>query len=122
MADNGDRKEITVKEKLGINPTTKTFHFDHVFPVPEEVKQVQVYKGIVITIISDVLSVYNCTSFAYGQNGTGDTFTMERERSADPAVPWEDDPLKGIICRALASIFDVLTTQEVEFSVRVSFL
>ena len=60
--------------------------------------------------------------FSYGQTGTGKTFTMEGERSADPAVSWEDDPLTGIIPRALANIFDVLTTQEVEFSVRVSFL
>ena len=47
---------------------------------------------------------------------------MEGERSDDPCVSWEDDPLTGIIPRALANIFDALTNQEVEFSVRVSFL
>ena len=47
---------------------------------------------------------------------------MEGERSDDPSISWEDDPLTGIIPRALANIFDALTKQEVEFSVRVSFL
>ena len=67
-------------------------------------------------------SSYFVSLSSYGQTGTGKTYTMEGERSDDPAVSWEDDPLTGIIPRALANIFDVLTNQEVEFSVRVSFL
>ena len=59
---SSDKREVTVKERLGINPTTKTFNFDHVFP--PEVKQVQIYKSIVSPIISEVLSGYNCTIFA----------------------------------------------------------
>ena len=76
-----------------------------------------------------VLHRFYCSSntatynfFSYGQTGTGKTFTMEGERSDDPSISWEDDPLTGIIPRALANIFDALTKQEVEFSVRVSFL
>lgn len=44
----------------------------------------------------------------YGQTGTGKTFTMEGQRSEDQNYTWEDDPLLGIIPRALAHIFDVL--------------
>ncbi|XP_060567348.1 kinesin-like protein KIF11 [Ruditapes philippinarum] len=117
---NSLRKEVTVKERLGVNPTTKTFSFDHVFN--QDSKQQDVYKTVVSPIISEVLSGYNCTIFAYGQTGTGKTFTMEGERSDDPDLTWEQDPLTGIIPRSLANIFDSLQSQECEFSVRVSFL
>lgn len=59
---NNERREVTVKERLGVNPTTKTFSFDHVFT--QDSKQQQVYKSIVSPIISEVLSGYNCTIFA----------------------------------------------------------
>ncbi|KAK7493180.1 hypothetical protein BaRGS_00015517, partial [Batillaria attramentaria] len=58
----------------------------------------------------------------YGQTGTGKTFTMAGDRSDDPSVSWEDDPLSGIIPRAMHQVFAQLQKQEVEFSVRVSFL
>ena len=40
-------------------------------------------------IISEVLAGYNCTVFAYGQTGTGKTFTMEGEKSNDVSVSWD---------------------------------
>jgi kinesin family protein 11 len=64
---------------------------------------------------------YNCTVFAYGQTGTGKTFTME----GDPAsnLPIDKDPNSGIIPRALNALFDGLRTGDAtEWSVRVSFL
>lgn len=48
------------------------------------------YKSVVHPLIDEVLSGYNCTVFAYGQTGTGKTFTMEGEKSHDPAVSWEE--------------------------------
>ncbi|XP_060073032.1 kinesin-like protein KIF11 [Ylistrum balloti] len=120
LACNGEKKEVTVKERLGINPNTKSFYFDHVFPPSS--KQMDVYQSVVTPIIDEVLSGYNCTIFAYGQTGSGKTFTMEGERTDDPGISWEDDPLAGIIPRAMSHIFEQLKTQDVEFSVRVSFL
>jgi kinesin family protein 11 len=50
-----------------------------------------VYKSIVHPLIEEVLAGYNCTVFAYGQTGTGKTFTMEGgEKSTDHLVSWED--------------------------------
>ncbi|XP_064614388.1 kinesin-like protein KIF11-A [Liolophura sinensis] len=115
-----DKREVVVKEKIGINPHTKTFSFDHVFAA--HTPQIEVYKGIVTPIIEEVLMGYNCTIFAYGQTGTGKTFTMEGERTEDATISWEEDPLCGIIPRAMHNIFERLQASEVEYSVRVSFL
>ena len=68
---------------------------------------------------------YNCTVFAYGQTGTGKTFTMEGgDGREEPGVTWENDPTAGIIPRALANILDKLKEQsdQLEYSVKISFL
>ena len=68
---------------------------------------------------------YNCTVFAYGQTGTGKTFTMEGgEKRNEAGVSWDSDPTSGIVPRALAQMLDTLQEQadSVEYSVRVSFL
>ena len=55
--------------------------------------------------------VWTCVLlFSYGQTGTGKTFTMEGERSPEGALSWEDDPLAGIIPRALSHLFAKLQT------------
>ena len=48
---------------------------------------------------------------SYGQTGTGKTFTMEGERTDDPEVSWEDNPLAGIIPRAMHQLFSRLSVQ-----------
>ncbi len=50
----------------------------------------------------------NLLLFRYGQTGTGKTFTMEGERSDDPTMTWENDPLSGIIPRAMHQLFNTL--------------
>ena len=102
-------------------------------------------------LLEEVLLGYNCTVFAYGQTGTGKTFTMEGERGSDETLTWENvswitgiftscyitfifyiwndskyyplqDPLTGIVPRALSQLFDELRAQNAEFTVRVSLL
>ena len=57
------------------------------------------------------------TSYRYGQTGTGKTFTMEGERSDDPTMTWENDPLSGIIPRAMHQLFNTLEGNPVSFIV-----
>ena len=57
-----DRREVSIKEKAGIYPYTKTFTFDHVFP-PNS-KQTDVYNAVVTPVVEEVLMGYNCTIFA----------------------------------------------------------
>ncbi|XP_053168654.1 kinesin-like protein KIF11 isoform X2 [Hemicordylus capensis] len=85
-------------------------------------KQIDVYRSVVCPILDEVLLGYNCTVFAYGQTGTGKTFTMEGERSPNDEYTWEEDPLAGIIPRTLHQIFEKLAESGTEFSVKVSLL
>ncbi|XP_076059316.1 kinesin-like protein 64D isoform X2 [Oratosquilla oratoria] len=92
----------------------KVFTFDSVFG--QESKQVDVYNLAARPIVENVLEGYNGTIFAYGQTGTGKTFTMEGVRT----VP----ELKGIIPNSFAHIFGHIAKQEEDkkFLVRVSYL
>ena len=81
-----------------------------------QVKQVDVYNRVARPIVCNVLEGYNGTIFAYGQTGTGKTFTMEGDRS----VP----ELKGIIPNSFAHIFGHIAKSgdDKNFLVRVSYL
>ncbi|XP_034286328.1 kinesin-like protein KIF11 [Pantherophis guttatus] len=100
--------------------TRKTYTFDMVFGA--QAKQIDVYRSVVYPILDEVLMGYNCTVFAYGQTGTGKTFTMEGERSPNEEYTWEEDPLAGVIPRTLHQIFEKLAENGTEFSVKVSLL
>ncbi|CAL4203051.1 unnamed protein product, partial [Meganyctiphanes norvegica] len=79
-------------------------------------KLVDIYNLAARPIVENVLEGYNGTIFAYGQTGTGKTFTMEGVRS----VP----ELKGIIPNSFAHIFGHIAKAEEDkkFLVRVSYL
>ncbi|KAK2921541.1 kinesin-like protein KIF11 isoform X1 [Channa argus] len=116
-----NRKEVMIKTG-GVNDkaSRKTYTFDMVFG--PAAKQIDVYRSVVCPILDEVIMGYNCTVFAYGQTGTGKTFTMEGERSPDEQFTWEEDPLAGIIPRTLHQIFEKLSENGTEFSVKVSLL
>ncbi|KAK4291809.1 hypothetical protein Pmani_035388 [Petrolisthes manimaculis] len=92
----------------------KVFTFDSVFG--HDSKQVDVYNLAARPIVENVLEGYNGTIFAYGQTGTGKTFTMEGVRSVSE--------LKGIIPNSFAHIFGHIAKAEEgkKFLVRVSYL
>ncbi|XP_061090698.1 kinesin-like protein KIF3A isoform X2 [Conger conger] len=108
------RGTITVNKLETSNEPPKTFTFDTVFG-PES-KQLDVYNLTARPIIDSVLEGYNGTIFAYGQTGTGKTFTMEGVR----AVP----ELRGIIPNSFAHVFGHIAKAEgdTRFLVRVSYL
>lgn len=92
----------------------KIFTFDIVFA--QDSKQVDVYNQTARPIVDFVLEGYNGTIFAYGQTGTGKTFTMEGDRN----IP----ELRGIIPNSFAHIFGHIAKAEEEkkFLVRVTYL
>lgn len=110
-----NRGIITVKNtgaRSGEPP--KQFTYDRVFGV--NTKQVDVYNDAARPIVNCVLEGYNGTIFAYGQTGTGKTFTMEGVRT----VP----ELRGIIPNSFAHIFGHIAKMDgdIRFLVRVSYL
>eukprot|EP00090_Calanus_glacialis_P016225 TRINITY_DN25444_c0_g1_i1.p1 TRINITY_DN25444_c0_g1~~TRINITY_DN25444_c0_g1_i1.p1 ORF type:complete len:1065 (-),score=410.75 TRINITY_DN25444_c0_g1_i1:108-3302(-) len=122
IVDITSHREMVVKEKPHTN-LSKSYQFDRVFGPKSQ--QLDVYRAVVEPLIEQVMMGYNCTVFAYGQTGTGKTFTMEGgEMRNEAGISWDSDPTSGIIPRALAQIFDTLIEQadSLEYSVRVSFL
>lgn len=92
----------------------KLFTFDTVFGL--ESKQMEVYNQAARPIVENVLEGYNGTIFAYGQTGTGKTYTMAGDRS----IP----ELRGIIPNSFAHIFGHIAKAEdnKNFLVRASYL
>lgn len=82
---------------------SKNFSFDHVFG-PES-SQSKVYEVLAQPIVSDVLHGMNGAIIAYGQTGTGKTYTMG---ILDRVSMQESN---GIIPSALQQIFDELTQE-----------
>ena len=63
--------------QLTSNPgqyVTHSFVFDHVYD--QNSTQKQVYESTARTVVESSLQGYNATIFAYGQTGTGKTYTM----------------------------------------------
>ncbi|OAF66667.1 KRP-85/95 subunit [Intoshia linei] len=109
-----DEDRGTVEVKPSNNEPPKIYKFDIVFGVNS--KQADVYNKIARPVVDCVLSGYNGTVFAYGQTGTGKTYTMEGCRD----VP----ELCGIIPNSFAHIFGSIASDQDEkrFLVRVSYL
>uniref|UniRef100_A0A3P9ICR5 Kinesin motor domain-containing protein n=1 Tax=Oryzias latipes TaxID=8090 RepID=A0A3P9ICR5_ORYLA len=108
------RGTITVNKLEMPQEPPKKFTFDTVFG-PDS-KQLEVYNLTARPIVESVLGGYNGTIFAYGQTGTGKTFTMEGVR----AVP----ELLGIIPNSFAHIFGHIAKakSDTRFLVHVSYL
>ncbi|CAO1306365.1 unnamed protein product [Diamesa tonsa] len=111
--------DIIVKQTVE-SRTTKKFSFDRAFGMDSQ--QHEVYAAVVAPLIEEVLAGYNCTVFAYGQTGTGKTYTMVGEEQPKLSSSWEDISNVGIIPRALNHLFDELRVMDVEFAMRVSYL
>lgn len=109
-----DRGEIIVRNPKGDpSESPKIFTFDYVYG--PDALQKNIYDESAFSIVESVLEGYNGTIFAYGQTGTGKTFTMEG---------YQDNPQHlGIIPRAFSHIFQYInSTAGSQYLVRVSFL
>ena len=93
----------------------KVYTFDQSYGATSS--QEEVYHRAVRPLVEEVLAGFNCTVFAYGQTGTGKTYTMEGELTSNVASKHA-----GVIPRSVHTIFDVLENQSLEYSVKVSFL
>ena len=97
--------------------STHSFMFDYVYD--QNSSQKKVFENTARNVVDSALQGYNATIFAYGQTGTGKTFTMEgfnREGSIEA---------RGIIPRAIEQIFGHIqryASPRMRFLVRASYL
>ncbi|CAN7062062.1 unnamed protein product [Brassica rapa subsp. trilocularis] len=118
---NDLQREVAVSQNIAGKHTDRVFTFDKVFG--PSAKQKELYDQAVVPIVNEVLEGFNCTIFAYGQTGTGKTYTMEGECRRSKGGPSGGLPAEaGVIPRAVKQIFDTLEGQEAEYSVKVTFL
>ena len=90
----------------------KSFTFDHTYGW--ESSQELIFNQTALPILESVMEGYNGTIFAYGQTGTGKTYTMEGS---------DNERDKGIIPRSIDWIFDNIKNYPAQqFLVRVSFV
>lgn len=83
---NTTSKEVNIKQ-TGLQ-NGKTFTYDQVFG--QKSAQMDVYTKVVSPLIQEVLAGYNCTVFAYGQTGTGKTYTMAGGSEKATDVSWQN--------------------------------
>lgn len=92
------------------------FTFDRIFDMDST--QVDVYEQTAKPAIESLLEGYNSTVFAYGQTGTGKTYTMEgyTKNTFDDA--------RGVIPRSIEEIFNYIEhlSSDTKFMVRASYL
>jgi kinesin family protein 11 len=74
---NDLQREVAVSQNIAGKHIDRVFTFDKVFG--PSAQQKDLYDQAVVPIVNEVLEGFNCTIFAYGQTGTGKTYTMEGE-------------------------------------------
>ncbi|KAK1157843.1 kinesin-like protein KIF3B [Acipenser oxyrinchus oxyrinchus] len=106
--------QISVKNSRGMpNELPKTFTFDSVYDWNS--KQLELYDETFRPLVDSVLLGFNGTIFAYGQTGTGKTYTMEGVRN--------DPERKGVIPNSFEHIFTHISrSQNQQYLVRASYL
>ncbi|XP_018411924.1 PREDICTED: kinesin-like protein KIF3B [Nanorana parkeri] len=106
--------QVSVKIQKGAsNELPKTFTFDAVYDYNS--KQVELYDETFRPLVDSVLLGFNGTIFAYGQTGTGKTFTMEGLRG--------DPEKRGVIPNSFEHIFTHISrSQNQQYLVRASYL
>ncbi|XP_010253301.1 PREDICTED: kinesin-like protein KIN-5B isoform X2 [Nelumbo nucifera] len=114
---NEQRREVTVLQSIANKQIDRSFAFDKVFG--PKAQQRSIYDHAISPIVNEVLEGFNCTIFAYGQTGTGKTYTMEGETKSKGGDLSAD---AGVIPRAVRQIFDTLEAQKADYSMKVTFL
>ncbi|XP_046380211.1 kinesin-II 95 kDa subunit-like [Haliotis rufescens] len=91
----------------------KTFTFDSVYDWNS--KQRDLYDETFHDLVESVLQGFNGTIFAYGQTGTGKTFTMQGVKN--------DPEMRGVIPNSFEHIFQHISrSQNQQYLVRASYL
>ena len=106
-----DRGVVQIHKPVAVEEESpKIFTFDAVFDWNSE--QRELYEEIFHPLVDSVLEGFNGTVFAYGQTGTGKTFTMEGTNDKPGVIPNSFDQIFSHISRS----------QNQQYLVRSSYL
>ncbi|KAJ8462212.1 hypothetical protein ONZ45_g18018 [Pleurotus djamor] len=113
-------KQVSIKTSApGVTPPLQRIYpFDIVFG--PEADQAMVYHEVVSPMLGEVMMGYNCTLFAYGQTGTGKTYTMQGDLM--PTKMGNPSPEAGMIPRVLFRLFHQLESSKSDYSVKISYV
>ncbi|KAI3447639.1 hypothetical protein Pfo_004304 [Paulownia fortunei] len=112
------KQQVTATQNTAYKQIDRTFVFDKVFGPASQQKEL--YDNVVAPVVNEVLEGYSWTIFAYGQTGTGKTYTMEGEGRKEKDGQFHMDA--GVIPRAVQQIFDILESERADYSMKVTFL
>ncbi|PKA46272.1 125 kDa kinesin-related protein [Apostasia shenzhenica] len=115
---NEQRREVLASHNVANKQIDKAFVFDKVFG-PTSLQK-DLFDHCICPIVKEVLEGYNCTIFAYGQTGTGKTYTMEGAGNKSKNGDFGSEA--GVIPRSVRRIFDTLEEQNMEYCMKVTFL
>jgi len=105
--------QISIRNPKNKSEPPRQFTFDSIYDWNST--QSDIFEETFQTLLDSVLSGFNGTIFAYGQTGTGKTFTMEGKRSSAE--------LRGAIPRSFEHIYKhIARTTDQQFLVRASYL
>ncbi|CAH0559378.1 unnamed protein product [Brassicogethes aeneus] len=120
--NSGLRQVVSVEENEAVlvtKPNTaktykKSYNFSKVFDI--SATQMDVYRTVAVPIVEKLFEGYNGTIFAYGQSGTGKTYTMIGDTLKDPQ--------KGIIPNIFSHIFSEISVanNDMSYLVTVTYL
>ncbi|CAD7936303.1 unnamed protein product [Amoebophrya sp. A25] len=100
-----DAKKVLICRGTGGRATRQEFPFDEVFGPSST--QDDIFETVLEPRLNDVLCGFETTIVAYGQTGTGKTYTMEGELN--------DEGGRGLIPRAVKVLFERLSNREKYF-------
>ncbi|KAJ2059305.1 hypothetical protein GGI17_004492 [Coemansia sp. S146] len=135
------RPAVIVPSEFGLGVDTedpktlckKRYNFDGVFG--PRATQEQVYQKVAHPILEEVMQGYSCTIFAYGQTGTGKTYTMQGDPKPANSETSNGGVVKGdllaslqiptnagLIPRTLYNLFYILEKRSAKYEVSVSYV
>ncbi|KAJ2903104.1 kinesin motor domain-containing protein [Zalerion maritima] len=118
VVDTEGVKGTAVTLSMGPNAVSnKAYTFDSVFSPAAD--QSMLFDDVVKPILEEMLTGFNCTIFAYGQTGTGKTYTMSGDMNDTMGLLSD---AAGIIPRVLQALFTKLEVENAEHDVKCSFI
>eukprot|EP00092_Neocalanus_flemingeri_P041701 GFUD01045420.1.p1 GENE.GFUD01045420.1~~GFUD01045420.1.p1 ORF type:complete len:843 (+),score=287.48 GFUD01045420.1:73-2601(+) len=108
--------DINGGSQVVLAAANKIYNFDRIFG--SEVCQEDIYRELVNNVVQKVLEGFNATVFAYGQTGTGKTFTMG---TGNKESSMEEEEGRGVVIRVLQQILGNSGQDQDILKINISF-